>query len=403
MRSRSVPPATARVGETGTVFFRHLPKTAGTSLITTLTNVYGDAACRRVAGDSAAFPSLADAVAEAASDGVTLVSGHVPHSLVDEGVCAEEFTILRDPVERVLSLRRFLEGRPSEERRAMGLGDRVHVKDMLASLDHQVYAQTTNGMARFVSAKGGFTDPETAEFWAPPTRVVLGECVARLARITLGTVEQMPAALRRIEHRLRIPYRLEVAHENATRRGVDEATLEEMQALIAANAADLAIHRAVLAGLWDHPGCDVTDPDPRTLFDPSPGRRYGPDEIPGRQGFEIHEPDSKLAWIGETGRGRIHLAAARRPLALSLRLHAMVPHYPLADVSIRVDGRPWSVHGPFQGPDPVHILAAIPPHDSIIEISIEQPYAVPVSAIDPGSPDPRRLGIALVEVICEAA
>lgn len=397
-----MPPDTASEHAARVVFFRHLPKTAGTSLITTLSNVYGDAACRRVVGERESFATMAGGLAEAATNGVSLVTGHVPVGMAAESAFAQEFTILRDPVGRVLSLRRFLEGRPAAQRRKMGLGDSVSVGELLASLDPEVFAQASNGMARFFCGRIGFADPEAAEFWMAPSPAVIEECVARLARLAVGTVEEMPATLRRLEQRLRIPYRLEVPHENTTRKGNAEATLEEMHALVAANAADVAIHRAVMERLATPGPCGVATPDPRTLFDPRPGKRYGPAVVPGRQGFEVFEPSSALAWIGESGRGRIHLAPSAKPLALAFRFHPIVPHYPLEDVAFRVDGCPWEVAGSFEGPDPVLRPAMIPAHDAVLEIAIEQPYAVPVSAIQPGSPDTRRLGIALLEVICEA-
>lgn len=398
-----MPPDTASAGSARVVFFRHLPKTAGTSLFTTLANVYGDAACRRVVGERETFATLADRVAEAVTHGASLVTGHVPVGTVADDVFAAEFTILRDPVERVLSLRRFLEGRPAAERRTMGLGDAIGVGEMLASLDPQVFAQASNGMARFFCGNVPFADPEAAEFWQAPSAPVIEACVARLARLAVGTVEEMPATLRRLEHRLRIPYRLEVPHENTTRKGHDEASLGEMHALVAANAADLVIHRAVMDRLRTPASCGVTSPDHRTLFDPRPGTRYGPAVVPGRQGFEVFEPSSALAWIGASGQGRIHLAPAARPVTLAFRVHPIVPHYPLKDVVIRVDGAPWPVAGSFEGDDPVLRPAPIPAHDGVLEIAIEQPYAVPVAAIQPGAQDTRRLGVALREVICAGA
>lgn len=396
-----MPPDSASAARVA--FFRHLPKTAGTSLLTTLANVYGDAACRRVVGDRETFATLADGVAEAVAHGAALVTGHVPVGMVGEHALAEEFTILRDPVERVLSLRRFLQGRPEEERRKMGLGNSIDVGAMLTSLDAEVFAQASNGMARFFCGDVPFADPEAAEFWQAPSAPVIEACVARLARLAVGTVEEMPATLRRLEHRLRIPYRLEVPHENATRKGDAETSLGEMHALVAANAADLVIHRAVMERLRTPASCGVAAPDPRTLFDPRPGTRYGPAVVPGRQGFEVFEPSIALAWIGESGCGRIHLAPSGRPLSLVFRLHPIVPHYPLKDVALRVDGCPWPVDGSLEGADPVLRPATIPEHDDILEIAIEQPYAVPVAAIQPGSLDTRRLGVALREVICEGA
>lgn len=390
------------------VFFRHLPKTAGTSLTTTLANIYGDAQCHRFRDVGEEFQGLFDSVLQARGDVLSLVSGHIPLHTVPEGRCGTEFTILRDPIARLLSLCRFLEQQPAADRARMGLGDRVTVADMLTSRNSEVYGQVRNGMARFFSAHASFADPKAPEFWDPsPAPTVVEDCAAVLGRMTVGTVEDMPTALRMLQRRLRVPYELDIGMENFTVERGGEVSLEDIRGLIEANSIDLALFHAVMKRMPKSlpPASYALGDgyDRRTLFDPQPGTHYSPMQIPGRQGFELFEPRGKLCWLGDSGRGRIHLAPSAQSLSLAVVLYGVVPHYPMAEVSVTVDGRRWPcefVRGESNG---TFKLAPLPPHAGPMELAIAQPYAVPVAAITPGSPDRRRLGTALLSVRCDAA
>lgn len=390
-----------------TVFFRHLPKTAGTSLTTTLANIYGDGQTHRFRDVGEDFGAMFDGVLGARGDVLSLVSGHIPLLSVPEGACGTEFTILREPIARLLSLRRFLEQQPDADRERMGLGARVTIADMLASRNSEVYGQVRNGMARFFSSHASFSDPTRAEFWEPPEDArVVEDCAAVLGRMTVGTTEDMATAMAHLQRSLRIPYPLEVGRENFTTERGGEVSIADIQALIEVNAIDLALFQVVMKQLGRRRGGGGTmladEIDRRTLFDPQPGQIYHPNAIPGRQGFELYEPRGRLCWLGDTGRARIHLAPCDGARVLTIQLYGIVPHYPLEEVSFAVDGRRWRHEYPSPDGTARFRLASIPSHGSPMELTISQPYSVPVAAITPGSPDRRRLGTALLSVQCNA-
>jgi len=390
------------------VFFRHLPKTAGTSLTTTLANIYGDGQCYRFRDVGEGFEGMFSSVLQARGDVLSLVSGHIPLHTVPEGNCGTEFAILREPIARVLSLRRFLEQQPPADRARMGLGDKITVADMLASRKPEVYGQVRNGMARFFSRDRRFADPASDEFWEPlPPAGVVEECAAALERQTVGTVEDMPGALRMLQRRLRVPYELDIGMENFTVERNDEVSLADIRALIEANSIDLALFHMVMKrlpkGLLPASYAMGDGYDRRTLFDPQPGTHYSPMQIPGRQGFELFEPRGKLCWLGDAGRGRISLAPSTQPMTLSVLLYGVVPHYPMAEIGFTVDGQRWATQHIQGEGNHTFRLAPIPPHAGPLELAIVQPYAVPVAAVTPGTPDRRRLGIALLNIRCEAA
>ena len=390
------------------VFFRHLPKTAGTSLTTTLANIYGDAQTYRFRDVGEDFAALFSSVLQARGDVLSLVSGHIPLLSVPEGACGTEFTILRDPIARVLSLRRFLEQQPAGHRARMGLGDTVTIADMLASRNSEVYGQIRNGMARFFSSQRSFTDANTDAFWHPPEDGrVLDECAEVLGRMTVGTVEDMPSFLHNLQRRLRVPYEIEIGVENFTIERGGDASLADIHALVEVNSIDLALFNVVMKRLPRASQRSVSllgnEIDRRTLFAPQPEQHYSPPNIPGRQGFELYEYSDKLCWIGKAGRGRIHLAPSDVAQTLVISLYSIVPHYPLSEVVITLDGTPWRREF-SQGDGNGHYrLAVIPPHVNVIELTIIQPYSLPASAITPGSLDRRQLGTALLGVRSRAA
>lgn len=388
------------------IFFRHLPKTAGTSLITTLSNVYGDGFCHRFHDVGHGFRERFDGVLQERGDMLSLISGHVPLMIIGNGYCGREFTLLREPIARLLSMRRFFEGLPRAERARLGFGDRVTVADLVTSRKPEVYGQVHNGLIRFFSGFAAFGQPDTQEFWETlPAASEVNACNAMLERMAVGTVEDMPSALRRIGHVLRVPYDLETPTENTTTDRDDDVSLDDIRLLVEINTADIAVYHLARKRLaaWSPERGHVCggDFDPRTLFDPQPGEQYAPQEIPGRQGFEMCS--AHLCWLGPADRGRIHLAPSTRPLALSLVLYGVVPNYPMEDVRVTLDGRAWSRECRRGAGHSVFVIATIPPHANPLELTIVQPCSMPVPLVEPASLDNRSLGTALVMVVCEAA
>ncbi|MFM7250512.1 MAG: hypothetical protein ACKO5R_11480 [Planctomycetaceae bacterium] len=387
-------------------FFRHVPKTAGTSLITTLSNIFGDAHCHRFEAVDHEFAATFGRVMNERQGSLALISGHVPLSVMAPGLAGSEFTVLREPIARVLSLRRFLERRPPAERAQLGLGDSISIDELLASNAPTIYAQVRNGMTRFFSDAGGFNDPMTVEFWlATPGNETLAAAADAAARMAIGTVEDMSGTLSALGQLLRVPYPLEVPVENTTTdASEEEISPGEYRRLVEANVADIAIYHAIRSrrtSIAERRPLVSSEPyDTRTVFNPSRGTTYRADSIAGRQGFSAGEP-SGMTWLGPSGVGRIHVAPAQEEITLRLDCYAVVPHYPLHDVTITVDRARWPAEAVSGQRFPTLRLAPLPRHDSVIELAIHQPWAVPVSAIAPQSPDARSLGLGLVSVTCE--
>lgn len=204
-------------------FFRHVPKTAGTSLITTLSNIFGDAHCHRFETVDHEFAATFGRVMNERQGSLALISGHVPLSVIAPGLAGSEFTVLREPIARVLSLRRFLERRPPAERARLGFGDSISIDELLASNAPEIYAQVRNGMTRFFSDAGGFNDPMTVEFWlVTPGNETFAAAADAAARMAIGTVEDMSGTLSALGQLLRVAYPLEVPVENATTDASEE-------------------------------------------------------------------------------------------------------------------------------------------------------------------------------------
>jgi hypothetical protein len=390
------------------LFFRHLPKTAGTSLITTLSNVFGESHCHRFVDVGEGFREhFSDALTTGAAT-LSLVTGHIPLGIVEEGACGTEFTVLREPIARLLSMRRFFEGLPAAERTRLGFGDRLTIAELLASRQPEIYGQVRHGLTRFFCGSASFADPTATEYWdGVPAADAIDTCRAVLNRMTVGIVEDMPTTLRRLGHVLRVPYDLEVPMENATSEHDDEVSPHDIRALVEVNTADIAAYHLVRKQLsaWSPSLGHVcgSDFDPRTVFDPQPGEHYEPQSIPGRQGFAACSPTTSHSWLGPTGRGRIYLAPSKGPVTLLLVLYGVVPHYPMDDIVFSLDGHRWARSHRRGAGHSVYSLATIPPHAGPVELAIVQPFSVPVPLVTPESLDKRTLGVALARVVCEAA
>ena len=100
---------------------------------------------------------------------ISCISGHLPlHRLAGYLDKFLLFTILRDPLERVLSLYRFTKFYPEEYRR-LGFPDNFSLGEFLQSRHPEVYGQTHDGMTRMLSGEPLFNNPQRLLFWISVT------------------------------------------------------------------------------------------------------------------------------------------------------------------------------------------------------------------------------------------
>src|SRR3546814_6302356 len=75
------------------------------------------------------------------------------------------FTILRDPIERVISFYEFLHHASVEQLEALSLAPGFTIEDMLSSRNPELYYQVNNCMSRMLSDDHRMSDSGCEVFW----------------------------------------------------------------------------------------------------------------------------------------------------------------------------------------------------------------------------------------------
>lgn len=151
------------------ILFLHIPKSAGTSVTEVLVRNFNTAESIRLSQRNNFESDLASAVRK-----YKFVSGHIPFSVVqrhlDETYC---FTILRNPISRVISLYEFwrsfdpadFEG--LEESASVMHAKKLSLEEFVACRHPLVREEASNGMCKMLSSSGdiyGRSADETALF-----------------------------------------------------------------------------------------------------------------------------------------------------------------------------------------------------------------------------------------------
>src|SRR4030095_1721892 len=155
-----------RLSRAKPVLFLHIPKTGGGSLLTVLGNVFGERRVRRLRGAAEMTQAQIDRIVSDEIQDIDCLVGHFPIHLFAK--CLDTFrpfTILRDPVDRVMSLFRFLKRAPQSETERLELREGFGFDDFIESRLPENYAQTRNLMCRIVRGDAEMSDPLAAAFW----------------------------------------------------------------------------------------------------------------------------------------------------------------------------------------------------------------------------------------------
>ena len=389
------------------VMFLHIPKTAGTSFISTLRNIFGqNRLVRLVSIDESTPGEIGRLLSERPGD-LACLTGHVPfHMIAPWQARCTIFTVLRHPIARVMSLFRFIQRRPPSEQQRLGLQTGFTFNEFITSRHPELFAQIHDGMTRMLCGDPDLNTPDSPKFWnVVPSPQITQAALLTLDSIDFGLAEDMNNTMQVVRGAWGIPYDLDIGHENVTNPTGTAPDIECSLEIVSCNAVDLALYQHATglfasrrswldAKLGAATGHSV-------IHAPFLGENVAIGNIPGLQGFHEVEPDD-FAWLDSEQPARIHFDLAAPAARIRLYGYAIHKEYPVDEIVIGVNGTQVATHVcRVESPwftletDPVALR-----HPFNV-LSIRPPYFVPVRYVNPDTRDPRSLSIALAKVAFE--
>jgi hypothetical protein len=390
------------------VLFLHIPKTAGTSFLLMLHNAFSDRRVLRIHPIDAYTQDLINVIVDAELDQVSCVAGHFPIHLFQS--CLDRFhpfTMLRNPVDRVLSLFRFYKLKDQPELQRLGLRSDFTLEEFLNSQEPTIYDQVNNGMVRKLCGDGRLSDKNCPKFWSQDGDLdQLRHALTNLERIDFGLTDQMPQTLRLVRERWSIPYALNEYRENTTESDGSDRDIVDLHQIVTLNTMDLALYERARTLFQERvqalpPATAGAGANPLAVFVPPLNVTVSVESIPGRQGFYEFEAIG-LSWLQADQTAGISFIGREQPMRLRLRIYSVIDNYPIADVAVRVNQQ--AVRYEIFRDDSHWVWLLTKYFDAssgLNQLSIEAPLSFPIATLDQHSKDKRRLGIALSHVTLE--
>ena len=389
--------ATERLSRAKAVLFLHIPKTGGSSFLTALGNVFGERRVRRLRYAEEMTQAQIDRIVSDEIQHIDCLVGHFPIHLFAN--CLDRFrpfTILRDPVDRVMSLFRFLKSAPQSETERLELREGFGFDDFIESRVAENYAQTRNLMCRMLCGDEEMSDPLTVGFWQPRNPgALVDQALATLRAIDFGLLEDMQSTLTLAQHFFATNFNLGEHRTNASDSPGAEWTAHNIHRIVDLNTLDVALYHQAKVLFYTRVR-DVSVPMLRV----QPGQEISVNDIPGRRGFHEFEADGGFAWLDANQTALIGFLAPPRVLRLRMMLYCVTDHFPAEEIEVILNGarlthRIARIDGNWVSLE----TETFRPNENLNVLTLSPPYVIPIRFLRPESKDDRYVSVALANLL----
>lgn len=390
------------------LLFLHIPKTAGTSFLLVLKNTFGDSRVKRIHVIDEQIGTRLDQLVATELNDISCLVGHFPIHLFNTHLSRfRPFTLLREPVDRVLSLFRFLKTKNEGELRRLGLTPDFTLDQLLSSREPELFVQVNNGMVRLLTGNPELSNPDRPAFWTGGQgREGLLTALANLELMDFGLTEEMGETLRLLGREWSVPYALTEYHENTTQRKAVKISATAYHEIIQRNIDDLALYaraREIFRARCAKPlpPIDASSYNASAVFVPRLHQTFAIGDVPGRQGFDEFEAPN-FAWLKADQTGVFNFMGVTGLVRIRMRLYSITEDYPAHDLQIRLNGKPLKFELVRENGRWVSLVTdqSLTSPD-LNALTIDTPLSVAATTLDNTSPDERRLSIALSRITFE--
>jgi hypothetical protein len=212
-----------------------------------LQNLFGENRVLRLYMEDPQFSTGLQQVVRLVPPDIACINGHLPiHYFTSHLNRFRAITLLRNPVDRVLSLYRFRRLHPNLE--SMGLRQGFCFDDFMACRAGEIFPQVHNGMCRTLCGDPRANDPSSPMYWDLGSYPdILEAAISNLGSIEFGLVEEMAQTRRLLEQRWSLPFALGSTMVNTTDRDESSEDWRDIHRIVCCNTLDIVLYARAVA------------------------------------------------------------------------------------------------------------------------------------------------------------